>query len=65
MRVAIVGAGIGGMTAALFLRRAGVGAVVHEQAPEFGDGRKLVPWQVNEGSLQLRRTYSDSSSTLP
>jgi salicylate hydroxylase len=36
MRVAIVGAGIGGLTAALFLRRAGIEAAVYEQAPVFG-----------------------------
>lgn len=34
LRVAIVGAGIGGLAAALFLRRAGIDAVVHEQSPE-------------------------------
>lgn len=34
MRIAIVGGGIGGLAAALFLRRAGLDAVVYEQAQE-------------------------------
>lgn len=34
LRVAIVGGGIGGLAAALWLRRAGVDATVYEQAPE-------------------------------
>lgn len=34
LRVAIVGGGIGGLAAALWLRRAGVEATVYEQAPE-------------------------------
>ena len=35
MRVAIVGAGLGGLAAALFLRRAGIDATVYEQAAEL------------------------------
>jgi salicylate hydroxylase len=35
MRVAIVGGGIGGLAAALFLRRAGIEATVYEQAAEL------------------------------
>jgi len=35
MRIAIVGGGLGGLAAALFLRRAGLDAVVYEQAPEL------------------------------
>jgi len=35
LRIAIVGGGIGGLAAALFLRRAGLDAVVHEQAAEL------------------------------
>ena len=35
MRVAIVGAGLGGLAAALFLRRAGIDAMVYEQASEL------------------------------
>jgi salicylate hydroxylase len=37
LRIAIVGAGIGGLAAALFLRRAGHHAIVHEQASELRD----------------------------
>ena len=33
--VAIIGGGIGGLTLALALRRRGIDAVVHEQAPEL------------------------------
>jgi salicylate hydroxylase len=36
-RVAIVGGGIGGVVAAAFLRRAGLPAVVYEQASELGE----------------------------
>ncbi|MBA3302343.1 MAG: FAD-dependent monooxygenase [Actinomycetota bacterium] len=35
MRAVIVGAGIGGLTTAIALRRAGIEAVVYEQAPEL------------------------------
>jgi salicylate hydroxylase len=45
-RVAIIGGGIGGLSAALFLRRAGVEATVYEQADEFrevGAGIVLTP----------------------
>ncbi len=34
-RVAIIGAGIGGLTAALALIRQGIGVDVYEQAPEL------------------------------
>jgi len=34
MRIAIIGGGIGGLAAALFLRRAGIEAIVYEQAKE-------------------------------
>ena len=37
MRVAIVGAGLGGLAAALFLRRAGIEATVYEQAVELSE----------------------------
>src|SRR6185436_4462075 len=35
MRIAIVGGGIGGLAAALFLRKAGLDATVYEQVPEL------------------------------
>jgi len=35
MRVAVVGAGLGGLAAALFMRRAGIDATVYEQAVEL------------------------------
>ncbi len=35
MRIAIVGGGLGGLAAALFLRNAGLDATVYEQAPEL------------------------------
>ena len=37
MRIAIIGAGLGGLTAAIALRRAGHEVVIHEQAPVLGD----------------------------
>lgn len=37
LRVAIVGGGIGGMTAAIALRRRGIDVTVYEQAPELGE----------------------------
>jgi 2-polyprenyl-6-methoxyphenol hydroxylase-like FAD-dependent oxidoreductase len=51
----IVGAGIGGLTAALALRRAGIDAVVFEQAPRLQDvqaGGGLLVW--NNGMRALR-----------
>ncbi len=38
MRIAIVGGGIGGLAAALFLRQAGLDATVYEQAAELREG---------------------------
>lgn len=37
MRVAIIGGGIGGLTAAIALRRAGIDATVYEQAQQLGE----------------------------
>jgi 2-polyprenyl-6-methoxyphenol hydroxylase-like FAD-dependent oxidoreductase len=50
MRVVIVGAGIGGLTAAIALRRSGIDAVVLERAPELrevGAGISLWPNAIN------------------
>lgn len=46
MRIAIVGGGLGGLAAALFLRKAGLNATVYEQAPqlrEVGAGIVVAP----------------------
>ena len=46
MRIAIVGGGLGGLAAALFLRKAGLDATVYEQAPqlrEVGAGIVVAP----------------------
>ncbi|WP_445187278.1 FAD-dependent monooxygenase [Pseudonocardia sp. Cha107L01] len=54
MKIAIVGAGIGGLSAAIFLRRAGLDVDVYEQAPELtavGAGLRLSP----NGLRLLRR----------
>lgn len=51
MRVLIVGGGIGGLTTALCLHRAGIEAVVYESAPalrELGVGINLLPHAVRE-----------------
>lgn len=54
LRVAIVGAGIGGLTTAIALRERGIDATVYEQAPELkglGAGVSIAP----NGSLILTR----------
>lgn len=46
LRIAVIGAGIGGLTAAMALRRAGMQVAVYEQAPvlrEVGAGMHLAP----------------------
>ena len=57
MRVAIVGGGLGGLAAALFLRKAGLEATVYEQAPalrEVGAGIVVAPNMVRPlGDLGL------------
>jgi salicylate hydroxylase len=57
MRIAIIGAGLGGLAAALFLRRAGLDATVYEQAQELrelGAGIVVAPNMVRVlGSLGL------------
>jgi salicylate hydroxylase len=60
LRIAIVGGGIGGLAAALFLRRAGLDAVVHEQAAELhpvGAGIVVAP-----NMVRLLRTLGVSES---
>ena len=54
MRIAIVGGGIGGLAAALFLRKAGLEATVYEQAPvlrETGAGIVVAPNMVRPLAL--------------
>lgn len=57
MRIAIVGGGLGGLAAALFLRKAGLDATVYEQSPElreFGAGIVVSPNMVRPlGTLGL------------
>ena len=57
MRIAIVGGGLGGLAAALFLRKAGLEATVYEQAPELrevGAGIVVAPNMVRPlGDLGL------------
>jgi salicylate hydroxylase len=57
MRIAIVGGGLGGLAAALFLRKAGLDATVYEQAPqlrEVGAGIVVAPNMVRPlGDLGL------------
>src|SRR5713101_4934980 len=46
LRIAVIGGGIGGLTAALALRRAGFAVDVYEQAPELtevGGGINMAP----------------------
>jgi salicylate hydroxylase len=37
IKIAVVGAGLGGLAAAVFLRRVGVGVAVYEQSPAFNE----------------------------
>ena len=56
MNVMVAGAGIGGLTAALALRRAGIEATVFERAGELGWGRS--PGETPE---EFRRRLSDAT----
>ncbi|GAA4287862.1 FAD-dependent monooxygenase [Georgenia daeguensis] len=53
-RVAVVGGGIGGMATAAFLRRAGIGATVYEQAGELGEVGAGLVVAPNAGRLVRR-----------
>jgi salicylate hydroxylase len=65
LRIAIVGAGIGGLTAALALRRAGFEVQIYEQAPqlaEVGAGISLSPTAVHAlNHLGLHQTLEDKA----
>ena len=52
MRIAIVGGGLGGLAAALFLRKAGLDATVYEQAPELGAAQAIEDAFVLAGCLR-------------
>ena len=68
MRIAIVGAGLGGLAAALFLREAGLDATVYEQAPELrevGAGIVVSPNMVRPlGKLGLAEKLSEFAVRL-
>ena len=68
LRIAIVGAGIGGLAAALFLRRAGLHATVYEQARELrevGAGIVIAPNMVRPlGLLGLAQRLPEFAVAL-
>jgi salicylate hydroxylase len=68
MRIAIVGGGLGGLAAALFLRKAGLEATVYEQSPELrevGAGIVVAPNMVRPlARLGLARKLEDFSVRL-
>lgn len=69
MKIAIIGAGIGGLTAALALRRAGHEVAVYEQAPVLGDvgaGITITPnaWK-GLASLGLGATLAAAADEVP
>jgi salicylate hydroxylase len=68
MRIAIVGGGIGGLAAALFLRRAGLEATVYEQAPalrEVGAGLVVAPNMARlVGALGLLEGFESTAVRL-
>src|SRR5215470_9962400 len=68
MRIAIVGGGLGGLAAALFLRKAGLDATVYEQDPELrevGAGIVVSPNMVRPlGALGLAQELAASAVRL-
>src|SRR5260370_34408352 len=76
-RLAIVGAGLGGLAVAGFLQRAGFPATVYEQAPTFSrtdageggglliDGRRKAGALQEAGNSQTTEPCTDNRETLP
>ncbi len=69
MRIAIIGAGLGGLTAAIALRRAGHEVRIHEQAPVLGDvgaGITITPnaWK-GLASLGLGEALTRAADEVP
>ena len=68
LRVAVVGAGLGGLAAALFMRRAGLDVTVYEQALELrevGAGIVVSPNMVRVlEQLQLAQRLSEFAVRL-
>ena len=68
LNIAIVGGGIGGLTAALALQRAGFGVTVYEQAPELGEvgaGLSLSPSAAHALRYLGLGAALDAASYLP
>jgi salicylate hydroxylase len=59
LRVAVIGGGIGGLTAALALHRRGVDVTVFEQAPELGEVGAGVMIQPNGARILERLGLGD------
>jgi salicylate hydroxylase len=60
LKIAVIGAGIGGLSAAVALRRAGFDVTVHEQAPaltEIGGGINIGP---NAARILMRLGFGDA-----
>jgi len=62
LRIAIIGAGIGGLTTALALHRAGVSCTVYEQAPQLNEiGAGITLW---ENALKVLRHLGVSDDLI-